>query len=262
MDKAAQIELLKKEHEVAIDNFDFDRAESISMQIKKLQAAKNKPFTRDTNLDEENEKLKTSANKAKTKTTQDRVELQRRFHERFQELTKQHTEELNNLSLSYALARERELKRPVHEASIKYEQAKKFGTAHNYTMARNLYQEAQEIENTVREKRTNQIEEQYKRQKAKLEARQKRETDLLAEKQRAALQELELRASKEISRLNRVQKANEFKSTLKSREIPRVSGTMTPKKRSSSVSSSRVPSSARSSRSSRVSSRLSINSPI
>lgn len=259
MDKAAQIELLKKEHQVAIDNFDFDRAESISMQIKKLQTAQNKPLTRNTNLDEETEKLKTSANIAKTKTTQERVELQRRFHERFQELTKQHTEELNNLSLSYALARERELKRPVHEATVKFDQSKKFGSAHNYQMARALYAEATEIENRVREKRTNQIEEQYKRQKSKLEARQKRETDLLAEKQRAALEELELRASKEISRLDRIQKAAEIKSTLHSREIPHVSGTLTPRKRSSSVSSSRTPSSARRTSSS---SRSSFRSPI
>ncbi|EAY01248.1 hypothetical protein TVAG_027160 [Trichomonas vaginalis G3] len=260
MDKAAQIELLKKEHQVAVDNFDFDRAESISIQIKKLQTAQNRPQTRNTQLDEETEKLKTSANIAKTKTTQDRVELQRKFHERFQELTKQHTEELNNLSLSYALARERELKRPVHEASVKYEQSKKFGTDHNYQMARSLYQEAVQLEEEVREKRTRQIEEQYRRQKSKLEARQKRETDLLAEKQRAALEELELKASKEQSRLDRVQKAAELKSTLRYRDIPHVSGTMTPRKRSSSVSSSRAPSSAR--RSSTSSSRLSSRSPI
>lgn len=245
MDVNKQIEILKKEHEAAIDKFDFDKAESISIQIQKLQKAitnsnqKLDPFL------EEAEKIKASENATKTKYTQERIELQRKFHERFEELTKNQTTEMNNLTLSYSLAREREQKRPVHEAELKYEQAKSFGTAHNYDLAKAVYQDGVRLEKKARQRRLDQCEENFLKQKEKLEAKHKKETDLLMEKQRSALQELELRASKEHTRLNLVENVAKTKSSLKKRDVPKVSGVLSPKKRSHSSVSTKSPDSAR-----------------
>ena len=251
MDKSQQIELLRREHQAAIDAFDFDKAESICNQIKKLETdIKRSPKKPD--LTETREKYLSSQNQAKTKNSQERTQIQRKFHEMIKARQEEHTQDLQQLDLRYQLAIERETKRPVYEAELKYKQAKNFGQSHNYELARSIYADAQRIEKEVREKRNRECQEVYKKQRKALLDKQEAEIRLLSEKQEAALMELERKARQTNDIIENTNRANQLKASKVQRNIPVVSNVMSPKRRrSASVQSSRRSTSRYSSLSSR-----------
>ena len=240
MDKTQQIALLRKEHQAAIDSFDFDRAESICNQIKKLESDKKTKSPKKLDLTETREKFLTSHHKIEMDNTKQRAEIQNKFHELIKEKQEQHTEELQHLDLQYTIAIEREVKRPIYEANLKYKQAKGFGQAHEYELAKKIYADAQRIEEEVKEKRKRNFEALYKKQRKALIEKQEAEIKMLSDKLQSALLELSIKAKKDEDVIQNTRKASEIRASRKPRELPVVSCTMSPRrKRSASVSSSR-----------------------
>ena len=225
MDKSQQIELLRREHQAAVDAFDFDRAESICNQIKKLENDRKKS-PKKIDLTETREKYLSSQNEAKTKNSQERSEIQRKFHELIKTRQDQHTEELQQLDLRYQFAIERETNRPVYEAELKYKQAKNFGATHQYALAKQIYADAQRIEKEVKDKRNQSCQELYQKQRKALLEKQEQEIKMLSEKQKAALMELELKARKREDRIENAKKVNEIRAAKVPREIPQISNVM------------------------------------
>jgi hypothetical protein len=241
MDKNQQIALLRKEHQSAIDNFDFDRAESISNQIKKIMSNKKTNSPQKTDLTETREKFLTSSQRIEMNNTKKRAAIQNKFHALIKEKQEQHTEQLQHLDLQYTIAIEREINRPIYEVNLKYKQAKGFGQAHEYELAKRIYADAQRIEEEVKEKRKRNFEKLYKKQRKSLIVKQEAEIKMLSDKLQRALVELSVKVQKEEAIIENTRKASEFRATKKTREYPVVACTMTPRKRrSASVSSSRT----------------------
>ena len=185
MNKRTQINLLRNEHKIAINDFDFDRAENISKQINRLQNELKNDFS-PLIIDQDimKEEYLTQTLKQKTLNTQKKLEIQQKYHLRFQKLQERHTQELTELALQHSLTLEREISRPIHEVEQKLLQSKTYGKNHEYDMAKKLFNESQIIKNSIIEKRKKNCEDFYKKQKEKIEKRKLKEIELLTYKQK------------------------------------------------------------------------------
>lgn len=217
MDKEAQIEILRKEHTIAVTKYDFDRAELIERQIQRLRTEISRDYDRtqycvqDLDLDEQREKIRGKTARADASLIQKRMEIQKSFHEKFRALEERHTQQLTDLSLQHAAALDREVSRPVPEADILLAESVQHGKSHNYQRARELYQEAMKLKESVNEERRNECNVLYKRIKQKLQEKQEREKTLLMEKQESAISNLNQMHSKKTTTLANKLKVKEIK---------------------------------------------------
>ncbi|KAK8886104.1 hypothetical protein M9Y10_041564 [Tritrichomonas musculus] len=245
MDKSAQIEVLRREHKNAVDNYDFDRAELISRQIQRLRTEISREFesnqagSTELDLDEQREKLHGESERTDATLMGKLVELQKKYHFRYKELQARHTQQLTDLSLEHTMALERETSRPIPEVEKLLQQSKIFGKVHNYSQAKMVYQEAMEIQRRVNEQRRNECNILFMRAERKLKEKQARELKLLEEKQETAKEEINQKYSKHKNIIDNRMKVKEIKATMKpleSRMISKASST----RRSNSVSRSRT----------------------
>jgi len=239
MKKQNQIDLLRNEHRIAVNEYDFDRAETISKQINRIQA----DISRNSNgfsidLDEKREVFLNQTIKQKNDQTQKRFEIQKKYHEKYQQLLEKQTEEITQLSLKHALDIEREISRPIYEVEQKLAQSRSYGKNHDYKMAKMLYKDAVDIKESITEKRKAVCEEQYRKQKEKIEKRHQKEISLLTEKQQSEIEAIERQAFNESIKIQNAKNATILKATLKPKEKPVISNVMTPRRRSASVTRS------------------------
>lgn len=227
-----ELESLRREHIAAVDDFDFKLAQMLSDKIKRIEQSlkKNNPKN-DNEFLETSRKIQTMSMYEKIRSQREQNAIEDRYNERFHQLHEQHQQQLADLETAYELNKQRELKRPVYEVELKKSQSKKFGINHDYYMANALYQEASRIEKTYRDKRLNDVNDLFIKQKAKLIKRQKKEIAFLEEKKKLELQELAQRSEREQSRLGNSQIVARVRSNLYTREFPKVSRCMRPSKR-------------------------------
>ncbi|OHT04725.1 hypothetical protein TRFO_06149 [Tritrichomonas foetus] len=269
MNKKEQIELLRIEHTNAVNNFDFDRAEIIDKQISRLQAelAKNANAgafgEHAVDLDEQREIIMCNAAKANSEFIQKRTDLQKRFHKRYKAMQDRHTEELTMLHEQHAMALERESTRLIPEVEKLQSQSKIKGRQHKYAEAKELFQESLKVKARIIEQRKNERNAEFEKLKAKLVKKQQEEIQLLAEKQEAALREIdEQKTHEDELNKNRI-KVKEQRAKQQATPRAAMMRTVSPavkKRRSQSVTrSQRSTSSLSSARSSRSGSRLSFH---
>ena len=89
MDKSAQISVLRKEHQAAVNNYDFDRAELIERQIARLRTeiSRENESTLEgkANLkfDEQRERILCESEKTDATLMDKLITLQKQFHQRY-----------------------------------------------------------------------------------------------------------------------------------------------------------------------------------
>ena len=246
MDKSAQIDILRKEHQIAVSNYDFDRAELISRQISRLRTEISREKENmnigymNLELDEEREKINSKTARNDANLMNELVNLQQRFHRRYKELQNKHTQQLTDLHLEHTMALERELSRPIPEADEYLEKSKMYGKAHNYAAAKQAYQDAMRIKRQVTESRRNECDSLFARSEQQLKDRQAREIRLLEEKQETGKSNVNIKYAAQKSIINNTLKAKEFKATLRTMNEKKFSSSSrlskTGNRRSNSVS--------------------------
>ncbi|OHT02905.1 hypothetical protein TRFO_06970 [Tritrichomonas foetus] len=221
MDKSAQIDVLRKEHQNAVNNYDFDRAEMISRQIQRLRTEQSREQENyhlgalNLDLDEQREKINGETARTDAALMTKLVNLQKRFHNRYKILQEKHTQQLTDLSLEHTMALEREASRPIPEADTLLQQSKIYGRDHNYTAAKATYQEAMKIKNQVNEERKKECNILFMKAEQQLKDRQAREIRLLEEKQEAAKEEINGQYTKCKNMIDNKMKVKEIKINMK-----------------------------------------------
>jgi hypothetical protein len=223
MDKATQIEILRKEHSIAVSKFDFERAEVIDQQIKTLKnriARESQSSNQDLlslDLDERRERILGTSAQATASLMDQRIEKQRIFHQRYQVLQERHTQELTDLSLQHTMELERELARPIPEVETLLRESTIYGHEHKYAQARTTYQQAMQLKDTVTAGRQADVNARYTRKERQLKANQDRELSLLGEKQQSAMGTINKRHDEHERRRTNQLKAQEVKQSLTKR---------------------------------------------
>jgi hypothetical protein len=229
MNRVTQIEALRREHGLACDKFDFDRAQLIEKQIQRLQSEASRDFEVSVvdaaalEIEEQREKVLGDSARGNAVYTEKKIDIQKVFHIRFQQLKERHTQELTDLSLEHTMELEREIARPVPDADKLDTEARLLGRQHRYAEARNVYKEAERVRAAVNRERQDICQKAFIKAQDKLTARQQKEENLLAEKQQAAVQELDQKLAKYSSSIANKMKVKEFKaSRLKAGPPPNV----------------------------------------
>ena len=218
MDKSSQIEMLRKEHTIAVDKYDFDRAELIERQIQRLRTEISRDFERsqshvqDLDLDQQMEKIRGTSSKIDAHMMEKRIQIQKRFHERFSELQTLHTQQLTDLSLEHTAALEREAQRPIAEVDALLADSRRNGREHRYVEARAIYQQAMALKSRVLAERQNECNDKYTRLERKLKERQQKEMKLLHEKEESAVSDLNLKHNRKTTMVDNRMRVKEIKA--------------------------------------------------
>ena len=221
MDKSAQISVLRKEHQAAVNNYDFDRAELIERQIARLRTeiSRENESTLEgkANLkfDEQRERILCESEKTDATLMDKLITLQKQFHQRYKDMQAMHTQQLTDLSLEHTLALERELSRPIPEVDSLLSQSKILGRDHNYRQARAMYQEAMAIQKRVNDQRRNKCNAVFLNAERKLKEAQAKEIKQLEDKQETAKEGLNMQYSKHKTIIDNIMKVKEFKASMK-----------------------------------------------
>ena len=214
MDKSEQIRLLRAEHANAIENFDFDRAETITAQIQRLQAeiARDRAGGFAVDLDEEREVLLSERTMKDTEFMTARTGLQKRFHARYQEMQDRHADEMARLAEAEAEALARESSRRIPDVAKLEFEAKMLGREHNYREAKRVYQEAVRLKRDVIDKRLVAVKADFMRQRRKLQKKHDWELKLLTEKRDQAMIEVDQKHMREDEVLERSMRVKEVRA--------------------------------------------------
>lgn len=248
LNQRAQLDILRKEHQAAIERFDFDHAEEIGTQITRLQQSikrtqsSGRASSAEAILAEEKEKLNGALAKNRDDFMKEKIAIQQKFHERFQSLQARFTEEKTQLSLQHANAMEKEVGRPIPEAEAMFERSKVLGREQKYQEARYYYQSGTAIKEQVLEQRRAECNQNYDKLMSKLEANQAHERDVLEAKQKAALEELETKQKRVESQISGQMRVKEIKAQHAQAKRPSVrpSGTLKASSRQQSRAGSRT----------------------
>jgi hypothetical protein len=217
MDKGTQIEILRKEHNIAVSKFDFERAEIIDQQIRTLknriarESESSDLDLRSLDLDERRERILGISARATASLIDQRIEKQHIFHQRYQVLQERHTQELTDLSLQHTMELERELARPVPEVETLLRESTIYGREHKYAQARAAYQQASQLKEAVIAERQAEVNARYMRKERQVKANQDRELSLFGEKQQSAMGAINKRYTEHERRRTNQLKAQELK---------------------------------------------------
>lgn len=225
MDKSEQIRLLRAEHSSAIESFDFDRAETITKQIQRLQAE----IVRDSSggnpyeLDEQREVILNERTLKESEFMTARTDLQKRFHARYKEMQDRHADEMARLAEAEAEALARESSRRIPDVAKLEFEAKMLGREHNYREAKRIYQEAVRLKRDVIDKRLVGVKADFMRQRRKLQERHDWELKLLSEKRDQAMTEVDQKHMREDAVLERSMRVKEARA--RQEQTPRATRT-------------------------------------
>jgi hypothetical protein len=246
MDKSEQIRVLRRQHEAAVERFDFDRAEFIEAQLNRLRTeisrenASTKTDLLRLDLGEQKERILGDSARVNAYLMQKRVEQQQRFHQRYAQLQEVQTKQITELTLQYTTDLERELSRPVPEADKLFAEAKLFGRTHQYAQARAAHQDATRIRDDVLDRRRKACKAEFEETRERLKLKHERDLKLLAEKQNLALAEIDQRVVQHEELVTQRIKTSEIKHANES--IRRANTQVASGRRSRSVARSRAPS--------------------
>jgi hypothetical protein len=219
MNRAVQIEALHREHGIACDKFDFDRAQLIEKQIQRLQSEASRDFelnvvdTAALQIEEQREKILGDSARGNADYTQMKIDVQKTFHLRFQQLKERHTQELTDLSLEHTMELERQIGHPIPEAEKLETEARLLGRQHRYADARTVYKDAERIRASIQKERRDKCQTAFLKSQTRLQLRQQREENLLAEKQQSAIRELDQKLSYYGAEVANKMKVKEFKAS-------------------------------------------------
>jgi activator of HSP90 ATPase len=189
-------------------------------------------------LGEQKERILGDSARMSAYLMQKRVEQQQRFHQRYAQLQELQTKQITELSLQYTNDLERELSRPVPEADKLFSEAKVFGRAHQYAQARAAHREAVQMREAALQKRRETSKAIFDENRKRLTEKHARDLELLAEKQNAALTEIEQKASQHQELVTQRIRTNEAKHTTEAlRRTVSLAGSA---RRASSVTRSRA----------------------
>jgi hypothetical protein len=194
MDKQDQIAILRREHEDAVERYDFKRARNITTQINTLRSAittesRSSKFGRfDFAVDEREEQILGEWELTKAQLMQEQVDLQQTFHERYQHIQDQYAEQLRKISLRHTIALEREASRAVPEADKLFARSKQCARALKYELAESAFKEATQIKEQILQQRRENCNAAYTRSESLAKQNLEKELNLLAFKQEAAFQ--------------------------------------------------------------------------
>jgi hypothetical protein len=201
MEEPEQIRTLRKEHNAAIEAYDFARARSIIEQIDTLrkgfendtQALKTDKFKHEN--EERKEQLLGDWERTKAKITQEKKNVCEQFHARFQTLQQVHMENFQQLSLKHTIQVERELTRPVGEAEKLFVRSKLYARKQQWDLADACKLQATRIKKQVLKERRKACEASFKLSQARLKESHERELQLLEQKQAVVLSELQMKVT-------------------------------------------------------------------
>ena len=243
LDKSEQIKLLRSEHANAIENFDFDHAESIANQIERLQAELERDKqsgVRRLDIDEQREIFLNTQTQLESEHLTKRTELQRRFHKRYQEMQERQAHEFTELAAAEAEALARERSRKAPEVKSLEMLAKLKGKEHDYASARAIYQEAVDLHRDIVDRRLCTVKMDFEKQRRKLSEKHEWELKLLAEKRDRAMREIDQKHMREDEKLSKHMKVTEIREkqekTPRSVRMRAVSPLLAKRRRSASVS--------------------------
>jgi hypothetical protein len=219
MSRVSQIESLRREHGIACRKFDFDRAQLIEKQIQRLQSERSRDFevsvvdTAALQIEEQRDKILGDSARGNAVYTEKKLEIQRIFHRRFQQLKERHTQEQTDLSREQTMQLESRLRRTNPEVATLEREATLLGHQHRYADARTVYKNAERVRSTVTQERRDQCEAAFLKSQNRLKSRQQREEDLLVEKQQAAIRALDQQLADYSSSVANQMKVKEFKAS-------------------------------------------------
>jgi hypothetical protein len=217
MDRSAQLEALRTEHAAAVERYDFDLAEVIDQRIKQLrtelsrEASSTCPEMLTLDLDVQRERILDDSAQDTSTLLQMEIDLQARFHRRYQQLQERHKQQLADLAQSHAQELERELTRTTPELEYLLQEAKRFGRIHDYAQARASYRTATALRERLNNRRREACDAAFFRNRQKLKEKQDWEMQLLAEKRDAAIGRLDQLTTQRRSVISTRMKLNEMK---------------------------------------------------
>jgi hypothetical protein len=226
MDKTTQVEILRREHSIAVGKFDFERAEMIDQQIKTLKNRMAREWEssdldlRSLDLDGRRERILGTSAQATASLMDQRIEKQRTFHQRYQALQARHTQELTDLSLQHTMELERELARPIPEVEALRRESTIYGHQRKYAQARAAFEQAKQLKEAVIAERQAEVNARYLRRERQMKVNHDKELSLLGEKQQSAMGTINKRYTEHEHRRTNQLKAQELKESLTRRAVP------------------------------------------
>lgn len=202
MNRSLQIESLRKQHKIAVGNYDFNRAEQIEEQIQRLrmeitQDFENSKHSLDLSLDEQRETVKSRSQKMRASQLLEDFDVHKNFTTRLHEMELRHAEEQRQLATEYDALLEREMHRTIPEVEVLLAEARSHGNARRYSQAKAVYQEAMNLKKHICADRRTNCSAQFVRSQRRLEQRQKREKDILASKKETLETDLKLKRTRQ-----------------------------------------------------------------
>jgi len=203
MDKGAQVDVLRREHAIAVSKYDFDRAEAIEHQIGRLRVDMTRGLERrQDNLrvlkyDEHRERIRGEHALNDAVFVEHGFGVQREFHMRLKGLQDRHARQLADLGLDHVSALERVASRPVPEAESMLLESRRLAADRRYSQARSVYREGVRARQATVDERRCECDTTFVRAERKLRQRQQREVQMLVAKQEAAVTGLAARRARE-----------------------------------------------------------------
>jgi hypothetical protein len=139
------------------------------------------------------------------------LDMQTRFHKRYQQLQERHKQQLADLAQAHARDLERELARTTPELEHLLQEAKRFGRSHDYPQARASYQMATALRERLSNRRREACRAVFLRNQEALKEKQDWEMQLLAEKRDAAMGKLDQMIAQRRAVIATRMKVNEMK---------------------------------------------------
>lgn len=212
-----EIMILRKQKNLAIENCDFQQAKSIDLQIQKLLDARNQQ-NQQANLTKaqltyniEKENIKIEASELYNNFYNRIYKAKSRFQKRRNLLQQAHAAALASLADEYAKELETETTRSVPEADTKKNQAQIRARAQEYDAADALFQESQNLRQSIIQSRQDAVHKKYTDLRTALEAKQNTEKDLCDKKERQVFIEIQDEYNSEIDRLDKTLQARSIR---------------------------------------------------
>jgi hypothetical protein len=211
---ASQIRSLRREHEVALLQYDFAQASLIHQQIERLQKGLVKgQKAPDLNSEHERGMTVARASELDQVLAKMRIEVRTRFLQRRQEIEERYTQEYEGLCLQHAIAVERCAARPIPVADACFQESVRLGRMHDYRAAAGVHAQAQKVQAAVHKERLAEIDAAFARSEQALRAKEARDLALLDDREERALLEIERQYSDARGILANRLKAQTYKAT-------------------------------------------------
>lgn len=205
---------LRREHQLAINQFNYPLAAEINSEIQELMAImKNNPDDIASKLQFMSTQVNRVENQHKREiflTNEMKDKIKYKYRLRYEKLRRLQKEELEKLKVEHQQALDREMNRAIPEVDHLFLRSRVFALDHQYQYAQEVYEEACELEKKVLASRVNECNSLFKRQKISLHEKHDSELELLLEKLTFALENVENRFNDKQTILKKRMHVKEF----------------------------------------------------